>query len=85
VRTCINVNWQVLKQQWDAVLNAVNDLVNVLGLALLHYDKAIFCFTVLDPVDTLQHAHRKVSCGYHRQHFPSKRSGPVSGRGCSVV
>jgi hypothetical protein len=52
---------------------------------LLHYDKAIFCFTVLDPVDTLQHAHRKVSCGYHRQHFPSKRSGPVSGRGCSVV
>jgi hypothetical protein len=38
VLTCINVDWQVLKQQRDAILNAVNDLINVLRLALLHND-----------------------------------------------
>lgn len=51
--TCVDVNRQVLKQQRYAVLNAVDDLVNVLGLALLHNDKAGCRLPVFDPLDTL--------------------------------
>lgn len=52
--TCINLNGQVLKQKGCAILNALNDFVNVLGLALLDNDQPSFSFPVLNPLDALQ-------------------------------
>mmetsp|Transcript_10302 Transcript_10302/g.22116 ORF Transcript_10302/g.22116 Transcript_10302/m.22116 type:complete len:1096 (-) Transcript_10302:3570-6857(-) len=50
----VNVDRQVLNQQRQAVLNAVNDLVDVLVLALLDDDQAVLLLAVHDPLDALQ-------------------------------
>jgi hypothetical protein len=61
-RTCIDVDGQVLKQKRYAILNAVDDLVYVLGLALLHNNKAGSRLPVLDPLDTLRSKTRSCEC-----------------------
>mmetsp|Transcript_13357 Transcript_13357/g.32645 ORF Transcript_13357/g.32645 Transcript_13357/m.32645 type:complete len:547 (-) Transcript_13357:606-2246(-) len=50
----VNVHGQVLDQQGQAVLDAVDDLVDVLVLRLLDDDQAVRLLAVDDPLDALQ-------------------------------